>query len=404
MAPQHVRIRLLGGFDVQVDDVAVPADVWRLNKARSLLKLLALAEGNRLHRDAIVEALWPELGAVAGTNNLHQALHAARRALAMAGASAGVLLLRDGVVSLCPDGGLETDIQDLEAALDKAVAADDPELLLTVAARSADGLLPEDRYEDWARQHQDRVAGMRRTAVLAAATGLTMQGRADMAARALAPVADARPTDEELHRALMAAYEAAGRRWDAIAVYESLRSRLDEDYAAAPDSETTTLYRRLLTGQDRTRAAAPPHFPGPATRFVGRRREIDELVALCTRNRLVTLCGPGGAGKTRLAVEVARILAKTASYADGLWTVDLSGVRDSRLVPATVAAALRLTLYGQRPTEAALSAQLAARELLLLLDNCSPPAVNHSVCQMRLHGEYRHSASLTHPSRSTQVA
>ena len=125
MAPQHVRIRLLGGFDVQVDDVAVPADVWRLNKARSLLKLLALAEGNRLHRDAIVEALWPELGAVAGTNNLHQALHAARRALAMAGASAGVLLLRDGVVSLCPDGGLETDVQDLEAALDKAVAADD---------------------------------------------------------------------------------------------------------------------------------------------------------------------------------------------------------------------------------------------------------------------------------------
>jgi hypothetical protein len=48
MAPQHVRIRLLGGFDVQVDGATVPAGVWRLNKARSLLKLLALAEGNRL--------------------------------------------------------------------------------------------------------------------------------------------------------------------------------------------------------------------------------------------------------------------------------------------------------------------------------------------------------------------
>ena len=64
MAPaQHVRIRLLGRFDVQVDGVAVPAGGWRLTKARSLLKLLALAEGNRLHRDAIVGALWPELGA-----------------------------------------------------------------------------------------------------------------------------------------------------------------------------------------------------------------------------------------------------------------------------------------------------------------------------------------------------
>ena len=75
----------------------------------------------------------------AGSNNLHQALHAARRALAEAGASAGVLQLRDGVVALCPDGGLETDVQDLEAALDKAVAAEDPDMLLDIAERCAYG-------------------------------------------------------------------------------------------------------------------------------------------------------------------------------------------------------------------------------------------------------------------------
>jgi DNA-binding SARP family transcriptional activator len=96
MAPQRVRVTMLGGFDVQIDETVVPAGVWRLNKARSLLKLLALAEGNRMHRDAVVEALWPDVAAVAGANNLHQALHAGRRALAEAGASAGVLRLRDG--------------------------------------------------------------------------------------------------------------------------------------------------------------------------------------------------------------------------------------------------------------------------------------------------------------------
>ena len=116
MAPEQVRIRMLSGFDVLVDGVGVPAGVWRLNKARSLLKLLALAEGNRMHRDAVVEALWPDLPAVAGANNLHQALHAARRALAEAGASASVLRLRDGVVALCPDGGLATDVQDIESS------------------------------------------------------------------------------------------------------------------------------------------------------------------------------------------------------------------------------------------------------------------------------------------------
>ena len=162
MAPQHVRIRLLGGFDVSVDGLAVPAGVWRLNKARSLLKLLALAEGNRLHRDAVIEALWPDLGAGAGSNNLHQALHAARRALAEAGASAGVLQLRDGVVALCADGGLETDVHNLEEALDKAVASEDPDKLRDIAERCACDLLPEDRYEDWVLPHQDRVAGMLR--------------------------------------------------------------------------------------------------------------------------------------------------------------------------------------------------------------------------------------------------
>jgi predicted ATPase/DNA-binding SARP family transcriptional activator len=370
MAAQRVRVTMLGGFDVQIDGTVVPAGVWRLNKARSLLKLLALAEGNRMHRDAVVEALWPDAAAASGANNLHQALHAARRALAEAGASTGVLRLRDGVVALCPDGGLATDVQDLEAALDKALAADDPDLLLDIATQCSQGLLPEDSYEDWAHPYQDHIAGLRRTAVLAAAPHLIAQGRAYDAAAALEPLAETRPIDEEVHRALMLAYDAAGRRWDAVAVYESLRSRLDDEYTAAPDVQTTTLYRRLLTGQADALAGGLHHLVGPGTRFVGRRREIEELVAVCTRNRLVTLSGPGGAGKTRLAVEVARVLAKTSSYADGLWMVDLSGVRDAELVAATAASALELTLSGSRPTVAALTAQLAARELVVVLDSC----------------------------------
>lgn len=370
MAPQQVRVKLLGGFDVRVDGVAVPAGAWRLGKARSLLKLLALAEGHRMHRDAVVEALWPDLRAAAATNNLHQTLHSARRALAVAGATPDVLRLRDGVVTLCPECVLGTDVQDLEAALDKALAADDSDLLLDVAARCAEGLLPEDRYEDWAGRYQDHIADLWRTAVLAAAAGLIAQGKAYEAASALELVAEARATDEEVHRALMLAYDGAGRRWDAVAAYESLRSRLDNEYAARPDVETTTLYRRLLTGQTDASASAQVYLPSPATRFVGRQREIEELVALCARNRLVTLCGPGGAGKTRLAVEVARAVGRTSSYADGLWTVDLSGVRDPALVPATAASALRLTLSGSRPTVAALAAQLASRELVLVLDNC----------------------------------
>ena len=163
MTPQQVRITLLGGFDVQVDGTSVPPGVWRLSKARSLVKLLALVEGNSMHRDAVVEALWPDLGPAAATNNLYQAMHSARRALATVHAPPDVLRLRDGVVALCPDGGLETDLQDVAAAFG---VAEDPDELLRVAGRCSAGLLPEDRYEDWGRPYQDQVAGMRRIAVL----------------------------------------------------------------------------------------------------------------------------------------------------------------------------------------------------------------------------------------------
>ncbi|MGZ4270956.1 MAG: AfsR/SARP family transcriptional regulator, partial [Solirubrobacteraceae bacterium] len=89
------RVSLLGGFAVGVSGRAVGDDAWRLRKARSLVKLLALAPGRRLHRDQLAEALWSDRDADHAANNLHQALHAARRALGPA-----ALTLAGGVVAL----------------------------------------------------------------------------------------------------------------------------------------------------------------------------------------------------------------------------------------------------------------------------------------------------------------
>src|SRR4051794_23741310 len=79
-ALDHVQIRLLGGFALLSDGAAVD-ERWRLRKAKTLVKLLALAPGHHLHRDVVLDALWPHQDPAAATNNLHQALHAARRAL-----------------------------------------------------------------------------------------------------------------------------------------------------------------------------------------------------------------------------------------------------------------------------------------------------------------------------------
>ena len=85
-----VGVRLLGGFALAVDGQSVEAGTWRLRKARTLVKLLALAPGPRLHREQVIELLWPDRAPAAAANNLHQVLHVARRQLG--GGSDGRLL------------------------------------------------------------------------------------------------------------------------------------------------------------------------------------------------------------------------------------------------------------------------------------------------------------------------
>src|SRR3712207_1482238 len=95
-ADARLRIRLLGGFHVLVDGRAVPAAVWRQRRAAAIVKLLALQPGHRLHREQLMDALWPELDPTGQANNLRQMVHHARKHLELAGVPRGVVLTRDG--------------------------------------------------------------------------------------------------------------------------------------------------------------------------------------------------------------------------------------------------------------------------------------------------------------------
>jgi predicted ATPase/DNA-binding CsgD family transcriptional regulator len=109
-------------------------------------------------------------------------------------------------------------------------------------------------------------------------------------------------------------------------------------------------------------------FPAALTSFVGRGGEVDAVAGLLERGRLVTVAGPGGVGKTRLAAEVARRAAN--QFADGVWLVELAGVPDPGLVPAAAAAALGVPLASGASPADSLVRLLARRQLLLVLDNC----------------------------------
>src|SRR5215831_17450765 len=109
-------------------------------------------------------------------------------------------------------------------------------------------------------------------------------------------------------------------------------------------------------------------FRRPLTSFVGRAAEMDEVAGLLGEFRLVTVTGPGGVGKTRLAGEVARRMA--GRFADGVWLVELAGVQDTELVPTTVAAGLEIPQAPGVQAVEAVAGVLARQQVLIVLDNC----------------------------------
>jgi hypothetical protein len=159
--PSDVEIKLLGGFHATRGGEPVASSVWRLRKGRELVKILALAPGHRLHREQLIEALWPDLDSVAGANNLHQVVHVARRAL-----GAGAIELREELLTL----RASVDVNAFEDAAQQARHSGSAGAHRAAMSLYSGELLPENRYEDWARERREELEALR--AELEAGIGL----------------------------------------------------------------------------------------------------------------------------------------------------------------------------------------------------------------------------------------
>ncbi len=175
----------------------------------------------------------------------------------------------------------------------------------------------------------------------------------------------------------MRAHRAAGHRAEAVRAYERCKLFLRRDLGIEPSTSTLALHRSILGGGEGevpSLVARPSgtNFPTAMSSFVGRERLLDELDALFTRTRLLTLTGPGGVGKSRLALELGhRLLAGTP---DGVWLVELADlvVADTATeqLAQHVLAALRLPESGGRRPAESLARSLAERRMVVVLDNC----------------------------------
>jgi predicted ATPase/DNA-binding SARP family transcriptional activator len=386
MDPKPLWIELLGAFRVRVGDQVIAAEVWRRRKARSLVKLLALAPHYRLHREQVMELLWPDADPQAALNSLHQTLYLARRILELGSlAPACYLLLQDEIVTLGPPELVWVDVVAFERAAGQARQRHDPTLYRAALDLYAGELLPEDRYEEWASArrealHQNHLALLRDLARLA-------EARADyaLAIETLHKALTADGADEEVHRDLMRLYALSGARQQALRQYQTLREALRRELDLDPAPESQRLYDAILAGRfkahDRAHPQAdtagiapsgPPasqhNLPIALTSFIGREPEIVEVQRLLATTRLLTLAGPGGCGKTRLAIETAA--AVLPSYPDGVWLIELAALADPALLPQTVASTLGVREVSGQPLTETLTAALRSKHLLLLLDNC----------------------------------
>ena len=357
---------MLGSFAVEIEDTTLGPREWRLRRARHLVAMLAMASGQNLARDRVLEALWPGQDPTTAVHNLHQAMYVARRALRHPGAR-DLLVLEGDQVSLCPGELVPVDVVEFEQRAAVALASDDPHLLAEADQLYAGDLLPELPYAEWAVERRQTLRAAHHAVLVRLAEAEARDGRTEAAQLGLQRVLAEDPAHEAAARASMRLLAKAGRRSAALERYEVLRDALLEAYGTDPDEQSRQLFRELLTGQ------GPPlplggRLPAPVTSFVGRARELADVEGLVGRYRLVTLTGPGGCGKTRLAVEVARTVG--GDYEQGAWFVDLGALTDPRLVPDAVADALELTPGAAPSPVRSLALQLRSWRALVVLDTC----------------------------------
>ncbi|MEU7875553.1 BTAD domain-containing putative transcriptional regulator [Dactylosporangium sp. NPDC049140] len=358
----RLRVTLLGDLRVSRGDAALTVAGSRL---RGLLVRLALAGGRAVEPGTLVDAIWPETPPDDAAHALQALASRLRRTLGPAGSVASVaggyrLDVDPADVDALRFEELATAGRDRLRAGDPAAAAaalgsalalwgDRPGAGPAVVAAVAPGIAV-----------RLRLASVEAVADLAAAE--LALGRAAAAADRLTTLLAGHPGDERAAGLLMDALAAEGREAEALGVYERVRAALADELGADPGAALRERHLRLLHAGGPA-PAVMGNLPAPVTSFIGRDDDLARLDALLAAGRLVTVVGPGGAGKTRLAVEAAR----RRRYRDGAWMVDLAGVTEPGKVDAAVLGAL-----GPRGAAGSdvFTERLAGREILLLVDNC----------------------------------
>ena len=397
-----MQVRLFGELEALAAGASVPV---RGAKQRALLALLALQRGHPVSADRLIEALWGDGLAANPANALQAQIGQLRRTF---GAAAIVTSEAGYALDVRPD---QVDVIRFEQLVTKGrrLAADGELASASATLGEALGLrrgepLAEFAYAGFADAERARLHELTLVATESRAEADLGLGRYGELAGELEALCREHPLRERLWELLILALYRSGRQAEALRAYAEVRDRLVDELGLDPGPALRELQTRILTQDPSLAPAGALARPAPVpadgavpagtlagagavavpvtvgnlreqlSRFVGRDAELAQLCEAVRASRLVTLTGPGGAGKTRLAVEAAAALRP--EHPDGAWLVELAGVAEPEgVVPAAAAAlgAAAAALASPQPagsTTELIVRHLAGRSLLLVLDNC----------------------------------
>jgi predicted ATPase/DNA-binding SARP family transcriptional activator len=382
-----MEFRLLGPFDVLVDAAAHQVGG---RGERGLLALLALSPGKVVATSTLIDALWGEHTLPEDPGNALQ-LRVSKLRRALGGLGAPDLVRREGAGYLLNAGPNDVDIHCFARLIDTARRTGEAQTAIDAYEQALSlwrgDPLVDFAGEPWTTVEAARLNELRLAAVAERAERMLTLGRYEQVAADLEPVVATAPTRERLVGQLMTALFNAGRQAEALDVYGRTRQLLADELGIDPSRELRQVMEAILRQDPSATPATATHRPPRQTKavsaqdlgnlplrstsFVGRAEELARTAELLASARLVTLAGPGGAGKTALGIEAAR--AAQPKFRDGAVFVRLAAVSERDMLPHAVADALGVTIEGgtaaHRPRDL-LVAQLRTSNILLVLDNC----------------------------------
>ncbi|HSM56584.1 MAG TPA: tetratricopeptide repeat protein [Candidatus Sulfomarinibacteraceae bacterium] len=376
---RHLSLLLLGAFQVKLNGESL--DGFDYDKVRALLAYLAVERDVPQRRDALTSLLWPEQPTKAARHSLSQALLKLRQALGDRQAEEPFILADRKTIRLNPQAKIELDVTQFEAHLAACDAHQHThpsacaecmewrrQAIELYGGDFLQGLSLPDAvaFDDWTALTRERLHRMAIDVLHTLARFHEGRGEARQARRYAARQVELEPWREEAHRQLMRLLARSGQRSAALLQYERCCQILDAELGVAPAPQTRRLYERIrAAGSGRA-----GNLPTPPTPFIGRQQEVADVAGMLAQRdcRLVTLLGPGGVGKTRLALEVAA--RKTDWFLDGVTFVPLVAAETETEMVNAIADALAFSFAsGDDGEKALLLDYLSEKEMLLVLDN-----------------------------------